>query len=109
MDRTKAMIKRNSSFGNRAVAVATTLSFVLSPAGPLLAASAPPQASPAAAPAKAAPTPKASPAATPQPVDGGWPRAYSTPSGGKIVVYQPQVASWTDQKRLVAYSAVAYD
>ena len=28
--------------------------------------------------------------------DGGWPRGYATPSGGKIVIYQPQVASWDD-------------
>ena len=35
--------------------------------------------------------------------------AYTTPSGGKIVVYQPQVASWDDQKHMVAYAAVSYE
>src|SRR5689334_13963307 len=46
--------------------------------------------------------------APPPPVDGGWPRSYDLPSGGAIVVYQPQVASWDKQKHLVAFSAVSY-
>ena len=41
-------------------------------------------------------------------VDGGWPQAQSTPGGGHILVYQPQVSDWTDQLRLTAYSAVAF-
>jgi hypothetical protein len=41
-------------------------------------------------------------------VDGGWPQAQSTASGGHILIYQPQVADWTDQLRLTAYSAVAF-
>jgi len=45
--------------------------------------------------------------APPQPVDGGWPRAYETPGGGRILLYQPQVASWEDQQRLTAYAAVS--
>ena len=53
-----------------------------------------------AAPAKTA-------AAAPPIVDGGWPRIYNLPSGGTILVYQPQVASWDKQKHLVAYSAVS--
>ncbi|MET0154033.1 MAG: hypothetical protein ABW298_15685 [Candidatus Binatia bacterium] len=40
--------------------------------------------------------------------DGGWPRGYSTPSGGHILIYQPQVAGWTGQTHMVAYSAVAF-
>jgi hypothetical protein len=40
--------------------------------------------------------------------DGGWPRSYMTPSGGGVVVYEPQVASWVDQKQIVMYAAVAY-
>ena len=43
-----------------------------------------------------------------QPVDGGWPRAYATPSGGNVLVYQPQVVSWDDQKHIVGFSAVSY-
>ena len=44
----------------------------------------------------------------PAPIDGGWPRLANLPSGGTILVYQPQVASWDKQKHLVAFSAVSY-
>ena len=44
----------------------------------------------------------------PTPVDGGWPRMYSLPSDGSILVYQPQIASWDKQTHLVAFSAVSY-
>ena len=40
--------------------------------------------------------------------DRGWPRGYSLPSEAQIVLYQPQVASWENQKQLVAFSAVSY-
>jgi hypothetical protein len=42
------------------------------------------------------------------PADGGWPRAYGTASGGRLTIYQPQIVSWHDQKRMVAYAAVSY-
>src|SRR5690242_14810020 len=42
------------------------------------------------------------------PADGGWPRAYTTNSGARLVLYEPQVASWSEQKRIVMYAAVAY-
>src|SRR6267142_4762202 len=48
------------------------------------------------------------PAGAAQPADGGWPRAYNTASGGRIVLYEPQVASWPDQKHMVMYTALAY-
>jgi hypothetical protein len=54
------------------------------------------------------PAPSDRPAAAAQPPDGGWPRAYDTTSGGRIVLYEPQVASWPDQKHMVMYAAVAY-
>ena len=41
-------------------------------------------------------------------VDLGWPRGYETSSGGKIVVYQPQVSSWEGQTRMTALAAVSY-
>jgi hypothetical protein len=41
-------------------------------------------------------------------VDGGWPRAYVSPSGASIVLYQPQIASWPDQKHMTFYTAVSY-
>src|SRR6476619_3578320 len=33
---------------------------------------------------------------------------YGLPSGGNVLMYQPQVASWTGQKHLVGFSAVSY-
>jgi hypothetical protein len=41
-------------------------------------------------------------------VDGGWPRASTTASGAELVVYQPQISSWPDQKNVVLYAAVSY-
>jgi hypothetical protein len=41
-------------------------------------------------------------------VDGGWPRIYPLPSGGSILVYQPQVASWDKQTHLVGFAALSY-
>ena len=62
-------------------------------------------AKPAAAPA-AKPAPAAAPAAPT--IDGEWPRRFTTPSGAAFSVYQPQVASWENQKRMTFYSAASY-
>ena len=35
-------------------------------------------------------------------VDGGWPREYTTASKARLVLYQPQIASWADQKHITA-------
>ena len=40
--------------------------------------------------------------------DRGWPRGYSLPSEAQIVMYEPQIASWEDKKRLVAYAALSH-
>ena len=40
--------------------------------------------------------------------DLGWPRRYLAPNGALVVVYEPQIASWDDQKLLTLYVAVAY-
>jgi len=40
--------------------------------------------------------------------DRGWPRGYSLPSEAQIVLYQPQIANWDNQKHLVAYAAVSH-
>jgi hypothetical protein len=40
--------------------------------------------------------------------DPGWPRVHTTASGGRLEIYQPQIASWEGQSHLVAYVAVAY-
>jgi hypothetical protein len=78
-------------------AVAAALAVLLEPPAHLLAAAG--QAQPAATSA---------PAADAATVDGGWPRSYSLASGGSMLVYQPQVASWPQQAHLVAYSAVSF-
>src|SRR5262249_34299618 len=64
-------------------------------------------AKPPAAPAQAAAKPAAAPAQPPDP-DGGWPRTYTTKSGATLVVYQPQIASWDNQKHAVAFAAASY-
>jgi hypothetical protein len=103
----------------RAAAIVAALSLLVQPSAPAIAA-ATPQAQPAAKPA--APTsqttktttptaPKVTPASAasaPAPVDGGWPRIYDLPSGGSILLYQPQIASWEKQAHIVAFSAVSY-
>ena len=40
--------------------------------------------------------------------DPGWPRLYTTATGARLQIYQPQIASWEEQKHLVAYVAVAH-
>ena len=47
-------------------------------------------------------------AAPPAPPDGGWPRAYTTASGARVVLYQPQVIRWPNQKEMVLAAAVSY-
>ena len=42
------------------------------------------------------------------PGDRAWPRGYSLPSEAQIVIFQPQVATWAEQKHLVALAAVSY-
>src|SRR5690349_11412634 len=85
----------------RRVAVAAACSLVLPPPTTAAAPQAPTHAT-SAAPAAA------KPASRPADLDGGWPRAYSTPAGATVILYEPQVASWTDQKRAVLYLAVSY-
>jgi hypothetical protein len=41
-------------------------------------------------------------------IDGGWPRRYVAPDGAEVVIYQPQIASWQDQKLMRLHAAVAY-
>ncbi|HKW00623.1 MAG TPA: hypothetical protein VJN96_12405 [Vicinamibacterales bacterium] len=84
------------------VALITSANLVASSWLPVIRA----QAAQTAAPA-AAQKPAAKPAQPPPP-DGGWPRQYVTKNGVPFVVYQPQIASWDDQKKMTAYAAVAY-
>jgi hypothetical protein len=64
----------------------------------------------AQAPAKPAtgPAPKPAAAKATASIDGGWPRASTTASGASLVIYQPQIASWVDQKDVVFYAAISY-
>ncbi len=95
---------QNGVHGFRAhVAALTALSLLLSPAAPLVNAQA--AARPASQTSSAKPLP---PVTAPAPVDGGWPRTYTTPSGATLVLYQPQVESWAQQKHAVLYAAVSY-
>src|SRR5690349_24557095 len=41
-------------------------------------------------------------------IDGGWPRRYVAPDGAEVVIYQPQIASWQDQRLMRLHAAVAY-
>ena len=41
-------------------------------------------------------------------VNVAFPRSYKTPNGGRVILYEPQVSEWPEQKRMVAYSAVSY-
>jgi hypothetical protein len=101
------LTRRRSDFRS-GVALLAACSLLLSTAPPIgaqaqLSATPPGPDSGVAAKPAAAET-----AATAAGPDGGWPRRYSTPSGGHLVIYQPQVASWTGQTHMVAYSAVAF-
>ena len=96
----------------RAVVWATAFSLIVSQTAPLVLARGAGQTASAQKPAPAAPTAqKPAATATPapaRPVDGGWPRGYSTTSGAEVMVYQPQVADWANQRQMVAYAAVSY-
>ena len=89
-----------------AISLVTAVALVLPPCSLVFSAQAPATATPAKA---AKPAAAAKAAATPAPVDGGWPRAYTTPSGARLVLYQPQIASWDAQQKMVAYAAVSYE
>ena len=77
-------------------------------APPAKAGQAKPATAPAPKPAPPAGAKPAAPAAATQIVDGGWPHVADVAGGASILVYQPQVASWDKQKRMVALSAVSY-
>jgi hypothetical protein len=53
------------------------------------------------------PAPKPTMTAT-EPPDGGWPRDYPRPDGSRILLHEPQIASWKDQKQLTLHAAVSY-
>jgi hypothetical protein len=81
--------------------LSSILSFsLLIPAGGMVSAAGAAQGSRPSTPARAS--------TTQQPADGGWPRAYITTSGARLVTCEPQTASRLDQKRMAMYAAVSY-
>ena len=105
----------------RAAAMVATLGILVQPSAHLIAvvtAQAPPappattakpQRPPPSRRQRSRPTTKPPrPPSRPHPaVDGGWPRLYDLPSGGSMLVYQPQIATWDKQTHMVAFSAVS--
>jgi hypothetical protein len=85
------------------VALITAMSLLVSQNAGLASAQAP-----AAQPAATAKPPASAAASPAVPIDGGWPRSYTTGSGAALVIYQPQVATWDKQKLLTAYAAASY-
>ncbi len=102
-------MRTHQSSSRAAVALTTATCLALIPFLDVCAVRAQAPAAPPGAVKPVAKPAAAAPAATQKPVDGGWPRAYTAPSGAIVVLYQPQIASWQDQKHIVAYSAVAYE
>src|SRR5262249_13558101 len=51
---------------------------------------------------------RTSSAASAPAVDGGWPRGFTTPSGAKLLLYQPPVETWVHPKHLTLYAAASY-
>jgi hypothetical protein len=45
---------------------------------------------------------------TPVSPDGEWPRRYIAPDASQVVVYEPQIASWEDQKKMTLYAAMSH-
>jgi len=84
---------------NRGTAIVIAAILAVTPVLQALPQTATPPAKTGAKPAAAA-----AQAAT----DPGWPRAYTTESQGQVVVYEPQTASWANQKHMVAFAAVSY-
>jgi hypothetical protein len=87
---------------------------------PLLAQSPAPAAKPATPTTAKPPTtttkpagttaakPGAKTAAAKPDADGGWPRDYVTADGGALRIFQPQIATWDGQKKIVFYAAVSF-
>ena len=119
-------MKDQRKFIRRAATVVATLTLAIQPPLQLVSAAmgqtqapkpapAPTTATPTTATTKptttatstAKPAPAAAAPAPALPIDGGWPRSYPLSRGGTVLVYQPQVASWENQKHMVALSAIS--
>lgn len=105
-------MRHHDTLAHRALALTTAATLALSSfAGVLDAAALAASQAQAAPPQATAPRPAAAAAAAaanPTSADPGWPRVYTTPTGSRVQIYQPQIASWENQTHLVAYLAVAH-
>jgi hypothetical protein len=89
----------------RPVVVWIVITALLSSANGTVAASVQAQPAPTSKPATAKPAAAAPAAATA--ADPGWPRRYAN-NGGVLMVYEPQISEWVDQKKMTMYAAVSY-
>jgi hypothetical protein len=64
-------------------------------------------AAPQAKPATAKPPAKTAAAVPTAATDPGWPRRYANNSG-MLILYEPQISEWPDQKRMTLYAAVSF-
>jgi len=88
-------MRRWSRRGRQAAAWAAIGSMLAMPIG----TSANRMQTPAAKPAAGAPA---------APADGQWPRRYVGSDQSVVIVYEPQVVNWPQQKLLTLYTAMAY-
>jgi hypothetical protein len=95
---------RMQRFSSSVTAFIAACGVLLTPFAPLITAQTAQTPLPPPPPPPAAPQ---TPAAN-QPNDGGWPRDFATSKGGALRIFQPQVASWDGQKRIVMYAAVSH-
>jgi hypothetical protein len=78
------------------------------PAPPPPQTSKPAPAQPSKPPQTTKPAQATKPAPPPAAPDGGWPRQYDSSVGGRVVLYEPQVARWDNQKSMTIHAAVSY-
>jgi hypothetical protein len=105
-------LRTHHQFGRARIALVTAAALLAQPLTPVMGQTPASQGSgqkpaPATTAPAAAKTATSSPVAS-RPIDGGWPRAYTTNSGAALVLYQPQVSDWKDQKLMTAYAAASY-
>jgi len=81
------------------VAIASLLS---STSGPVAASQAKPATTAKPATSKPAPAPAAATTAPPP-----WPRRYAN-NAGMVLIYEPQISEWVDQKKMTAIAAVQF-
>src|SRR5215203_295939 len=96
-------------YAHRGTALMVAAIFAVTPVLQALPQTPPPPKQATAKPVATTKPTTAKPAAAPAAAtDPGWPRTYTTPSQGRVMIFEPQIASWANQKELVAYAAAQY-